>query len=56
MCTREEGKVIRQTYLKYKDGHLIDSEDRKILDILADAHRIEYRYTEDGIFAQAVRF
>lgn len=56
MCTRAEGEAIKQTYLKYKDGRLIDPEDDDILTILSDAHRIEYRYTKDGIFAQAVKF
>ena len=56
MCTRAEGKVIRDTYLVYKDGKLVEPKDRKALDVLADAHLVEYRYTKDGIFAQAVRF
>lgn len=56
MCTRAEGRTIRETYLDYKDGKLVDDKDRRVLDILVDAHRIEYRYTEKGIFAQAVRF
>ncbi len=55
MCTRAEGEAIRRAYLKYENGRLIDPEDDDILTILSDAHRIEFRYTKDGIFAQAVR-
>lgn len=56
MCTRAEGEIIRETYLDYKDGKLVNDKDRRVLDILVDAHRIEYHYTKNGIFAQAVKF
>ena len=56
MRTRAEGKILRDTYLAYKDGKLIEPEDRSALDALADAHLVEYFYTRDGIVARAVRF
>lgn len=56
MRTGSEGKILRDTYLAYKDGKLIEPGDRSALDALVDAHLVEYFYTKDGIVARAVRF
>ena len=56
MRTRAEGKILKDTYLAYKDGKLIEPGDRSALDALADAHLVEYFYTRDSIVARAVRF
>lgn len=56
MRTRAEGRILKDTYLAYKDGKLIEPGDRSALDALADAHLVEYLYTRDGIVARAVRF
>ena len=56
MRTRAEGKILKDTYLAYKDGKLIEPKDRSALDALADAYLVEYFYTRDGIVARAVRF
>ena len=55
MCTREEGRLLGETYRKYLEERLADPEDMGFLDILADARRIEYVYRRDGIYARAVR-
>lgn len=56
MRTGSEGKILRVTYLAYKDGKLIEPGDCSVLDALANAYLIEYLYTKDGIVARAVRF
>ena len=54
MCTREEGKALRDTFEKYAVERRIDPEDMRFLDVLADARRIELLYREDGIYARQV--
>ena len=54
MCTREQGKTIRETYLKYKGGKAVDKEDLEVLDILSDASRIEFYFKNGVVYAKAV--
>ena len=54
MCTREEGKALRDTFEKYAVERRVDPEDMRFLDVLADARRIELLYREDGSYARQV--
>ena len=56
MCTREEGKALRDTFEKYAVERRVDPEDMRLLDVLADARRIEFLYRKDGIYARQVVF
>ena len=56
MCTREEGKTLRDTFEKYAVERRVDPKDMRFLDALADARRIEFLYRKDGIYARQVVF
>ena len=56
MCTREEGRALRDAFEKYAVERRVDPEDMRFLDVLADARRIEFLYRKDGIYARQVVF
>ena len=56
MCTREEGRALRDTFEKYALERRVDPEDMRFLDVLADSRRIEFLYRKDGIYARQVVF
>ena len=56
MCTRDRGARIRETFLRCRGGRMVEKGDIEILDVLADASRIEFYFDHGVVYARSVEY
>lgn len=54
MCTINEGREITRIYDKYRVEQPVDPNDIKVLNILFDADRVKYRFSDGKILVKSV--